>query len=560
MNWPPLIRTLLLAALTAAVPAWAGDDGFSARIDEVLGAADHPDLHNHDLHPEQDVLRALYAQRGDAPLWQQSGAASAPAQRLLRVLQNAADYGLEPAVYEPDLLARKLAELQSDSTATAASWADWDVALSTAALRFVRQLHYGRIDPHRAGFDLDQPRAALDLPATLTQLAAADDPAASLAAIEPRFHHYQLLKAALARYRQLAADPGLTALPDFAGRSVKPGEAYAGAADLRRRLALLGDLPDPAAAAAATDDALLDQSLVQGLTSFQQRHGLQADGVLGKATLQALNMPLAFRVRQIELTLERWRWLPDLAPPWIAVNIPQYRLFAFTSDSDQEQGMLNMEVVVGQDFPEKRTPVFLGKVQYVVFRPYWDVPYSITQREILPMIRSEPGYLKRTHMELVQGPSDDSPVVPATPQNIALLGSGKVRLRQQPGPDNALGEIKFMLPNRYNVYLHSTPAQELFTRAKRAFSHGCIRVSDPQGLAAFVLRNAPGEWTAETIAAAMNGAPNQRVTLKQPVQVMILYGTVMATESGRVYFLDDLYGHDRNLEQLLGLAPIAAAR
>ena len=551
-----MIRAVLLAALAVAVPAWAAADGFSSRLDEVLGAADHPYLRGHDLQAEQDALRTLYGQRADAPLWEQAGAASAQAQGLLRALGNAADYGLEPADYQAELLTQKLAGLQSDPAATAASWADWDVALSTVALRFVRQLHEGRIDPHRAGFDLDQPRAALDLPATLAQLAGTDDLAASLAAVEPHFHHYQLLKAALAKYRSLAAGPGWTALPDFRGKSLKPGDAYAAAADLRRRLVLLGDLPDQAQAATA-DDAVLDDTLVEGLKSFQQRHGLQADGALGKTTLQALNTPLAFRVRQIELTLERWRWLPDLAPPWIAVNIPQFRLFAFTSHSDQEEGMLNMEVVVGQAFPEKRTPVFLGKVQYVVFRPYWNVPYSITRREILPKIRANPGYLKRSHMELVQGPSDDSPVVPATPQNIALLDSGKLRLRQLPGPDNALGDVKFLFPNQYNVYLHSTPAQELFSRAKRAFSHGCIRVSDPQGLAAFILRNAPGEWTAQTIAAAMTGAPNQRVTLSQPVQVMILYGTAVATESGRVYFLDDLYGQDRDLEKLLGLAPIA---
>ena len=553
MYWHPLIKTLLLAALAVAFPAWAASDEFSARVDEVLGTAEHPYLHGPDLHLEQNVLRTLYGQRANTPLWEHADTASAQAQRLLRELQNAANYGLEPVDYEPDLLARKLAELQSDPAATAASWADWDVALSTVALRFVRHLHYGRIDPHLAGFDLDQPRAALDLPSTLAQLAGADNPAVNLAAVEPRFHHYQLLKAALAKYRRLAADPDLSTLPDFVGKSVRPGAPYAGAADLRRRLALLGDLPDKGAAA---DDAVLDDALVEGLKNFQQRHGLQADGVLGITTLQALNTPLAFRVRQIELTLERWRWLPDLAPPWIAVNIPQFRLFAFTSDSDVELGMLNMEVVVGQAFPEKRTPVFLGKVQYVVFRPYWNVPSSITHREILPKILRNPGYLKHSHLELVQGPSDGSPVVPATAQNIALLDSGKVRLRQLPGPDNALGDIKFIFPNRYDVYLHSTPAQELFARAKRAFSHGCIRVSDPQGLAAFVLRNAPGEWTADNITAAMNGAPNQRVTLSQPVQVMILYGTAVATESGRTYFFDDIYGHDRNLEHLLGLAPI----
>jgi len=550
---------LLLFALVVVAPARAqSEDAFALRVDEILHASELPYLHRAGLGRESGVLRTLYGNRAGEPLWEQSGKPSAQALSLLQTLQDAQDDGLDPAQYEADLLARKLAELQSGPDATAAAWADWDVALSAVALRFIRHLHYGRIDPHRAGFDLNIPRAAIDLPATMEQLAGASDFAGTIAAIEPHFRHYHLLKSALAKYRQLAADETLTTLPGFAGKSIRPGQAYAGAAALRQRLSIFGDLPqaDVVADKAASSE-VLDEVLAAALSRFQQRHGLTMDGILGKGTLAALNVPPAVRVRQIELSLERWRWLPEFATPPIIVNIPEFRLFAFQSNEDLEEGMLNMEVVVGQAYQEKRTPVFLGSLQYVVFRPYWDVPPSIARREILPAVRRDSRYLQAHHMELVRGGADNSPVVEATAGNIALLAAGKIRMRQIPGPDNALGEIKFLLPNPYNVYLHSTPAHQLFAQARRAFSHGCIRVSDPTALAAYVLRNAGDEWPAERIDAAMNGAPNQRVRLSQPIQVMILYATAVAAESGRIYFFDDIYGHDHNLEKLLGLTPAA---
>jgi murein L,D-transpeptidase YcbB/YkuD len=190
-------------------------------------------------------------------------------------------------------------------------------------------------------------------------------------------------------------------------------------------------------------------------------------------------------------------------------------------------------------------------MRYVVFRPYWDVPESIVQLEMLPQILANPGFLKKNHLELVSGGRDDSPVVPPTRKNIQALASGAIRLRQQPGPDNALGAIKFLFPNVHSVYLHSTPDKRLFKESSRAFSHGCIRVSDPVALAAHVLRNAEGDWTAETIELAMKGEPNQRVRLSRPIQVMILYGTVMAMESGQVRFFEDIYGYDEKLDELL---------
>lgn len=262
------------------------------------------------------------------------------------------------------------------------------------------------------------------------------------------------------------------------------------------------------------------------------------------------------QIRKIELTLERWRWLPEFATPPIIVNIPQFRLFAFQSTRDLRSEILQMGVIVGRAFPRFRTPVFAADLKYVVFRPYWDIPYSITKQEMLPQLRRKSDFWQKQHLELVAGPADSAPVVPFTPANLNLLEAGKLRLRQQPGEDNALGLIKFMLPNGYNVYLHSTPARQLFGRSRRAFSHGCIRVSDPVMLATHVLRNTGGTWTPDAIMGAMNGSDTVRVNLKTPIRVMIVYATALAQEDGTVAFFDDIYGHDRKLEELMGLPAI----
>lgn len=543
----PLLA-LLLCTVHLIGPSARADD-FSDALSELLHTARHPYLHHRDLRPEIEVLRAFYRARNYRPAWEYDEKPSRQALQLAQRLYYAANDGLRAADYEGATLYAKLTEAQRkrDDEDRAAL----DVALSAMALRYAGHLHHGRIAPAAVDFDLNMQRAPLDLKALLERLSTASEVTAVFAAIEPRFNHYRLLKQKLATYRQLAGDERLAVpLPAYTGKSVKPGQPYAGAAALRERLITLGDLaPD-----VPPDSGVLDQSLVEGLRIFQERHGLAADGALGQRTLAALNTSMSARVRQIELTLERWRWLPEVTTPTIFVNIPQFRLFAFATHEDVEEDMVNMEVVVGQAYPRTRTPVFLAQMRYVVFRPYWDVPHNIAMREILPAIARDPHYLKKNHMELVRGQGDESPVVPATAENLAAVRRGEVRIRQRPGDDNALGEIKFMMPNRHNVYLHSTPARQLFKQARRAFSHGCIRVSDPLRLATYVLGGEPGGWSTEKILAWMQGEPNQRVNLTHPIQVMILYGTAVAAESGRLFFFDDIYGHDRRLEQLLDTA------
>lgn len=500
---------------------------------------------------ERAALQMGYERHGFRPFWMRDGTVSREATDLHQVLRSADTYGLRPADYAVVRLGQQLDELATHRDWTSEQRARFDVSMSAAALRFVTHLHFGRVDPRACGFHLTQPRPALDAAAVLEQMAGSDRLGELLASWEPPFLHYRLLKQMLVRYRELAAEPDLTKVPGFPGRSVKPGEAYSGAPALRRLLLALGDLPPPASASSSEDNRL-DPGLVAGIKHFQSRHGLDADGALGRTTLTALTTPLAQRIRQIEITLERWRWLPPFETPPILVNIPQFRLFAFRSADDRAANILQMPVIVGQTYTDMRTPVFVADMKYVVFRPFWDIPARIMRREMLPAIRANPAYLQRHDFEIVRGQGDDATALEATPENISALASGRLRLRQRPGDDNALGLIKFMLPNAHNVYLHSTPARQLFEKSRRAFSHGCIRVKDPVGLAAHVLQDTPGDWSPAKIEAAMRDEKTLRVNLSRPIPVMILYATALATEEGDVLFFEDIYGHDRKVEALLG--------
>lgn len=536
---------LVLVAGLSSSPASSRDESLRKAIESRV--AQLPD----DLDQGR-LLQTLFAHRNFDPLFvNRFGKPTPQALSLLGILRNAESYGLRTNDYFGDVLAEQLQELTAESPPD--TWADFDVELTAAALHLIRDLHYGRVDPGLADFNLGARRVDLDLAAVLEQLATAGDVNKVIAAIEPQFYHYRLLKQALARYRILAEERDLSDLPRFSARSIKPGDQYAGAPKLRKLLVTLGDLST--IAAVPDDDLTLDPASATALKQFQERHGLSVDGAIGAATFAALTTPLAQRVRQIELTLERWRWLPVFDTPPIIVNIPQFRLFAFQSTTDRKADIVQMDVIVGQAYRRTRTPVFVADMKYVVFRPYWDVPYSIMKNELLPKIRQNPSYLEEQHLEMVRGQSDAAMPVAASSANLNALASGELRLRQRPGADNALGLIKFMLPNAHNVYLHSTPAKELFNRSRRTFSHGCIRVSDPVALASEVLRNASGTWTPVAIEAAMNGATTQRVNLLKPVRVMILYGTAMATEAGKDLFFDDVYGYDRKLESLLGLGP-----
>ncbi|HEY0682249.1 MAG TPA: L,D-transpeptidase family protein [Steroidobacter sp.] len=494
------------------------------------------------------ALFAVAAATAEPLLWVKNGRPTAQAEEMRRVLSEAEQHGLPSAAYGSTLSGSELQSV-TRGDADAQVLTRYDADLSNLTARFVTHLRYGRVSARAAGFDLPAVTDTADAAAAARRLASSKSVDAELASLEPRPVPYRLLKQTLSRYRRLAEHRTNRPLPPLSGGSLRAGDEYAGAMQLRRQLLALGDL---AAIEADADSATLDAALVEALKRFQSRHGLAPDGVLGKQTLAALNVPLRQRVRQIELSMERWRWLSALPRPEVVINIPQFMLYALPRPSRPDEQLLEMTVIVGR--PKHRTPVFTAAIEEVVFNPYWDVPSSIMRNELLPKIRKDVRYLERNHFEIVRGGGDDARVQPPTPAAIEALAAGQLRLRQRPGPDNALGPVKFVLPNPYSVRLHGTAEPDLFAFPQRAFSHGCIRVSDPAALAQYVLVNAPGNWDAEAVETALCGTQPRRIKLNAPVRVIVFYATAAATVSRGVMFSPDLYGHDARLEKLLASA------
>ena len=487
-------------------------------------------------------IEQLYPPAQPGPVWFTTEGPRAAVGVALRELRAAGERGLAPDDYGVDALEHRIGAAMQ-GTLDPAAVAHADRALSAAVLRFLSDLNAGRVRPEQVEPAFRVPPKRAPFAAVLREAVAGDHLADLIAGAEPAFAQYAQLKRLLAEYRALAARPVPT-LPPLASPRAKvvAGDRHAGAAALHDVLVALGDLaPDPAGAV----DATYTGKLAEAVQRFQARHGLAEDGILGKETLAALNTPVADRVGQIVLSLERLRWLPDFgAGPLIAINIPSFRLWAFADAHGAGRATLAMPVVVGKAM-RSETPVFIGEMRYVEFSPYWNVPPGILRNELLPRLAADPAYLTREDMEVVSTRRDGA-ALPDASAGVAALHSGEARLRQRPGPRNALGGVKFVLPNTMDIYLHATPARELFDRTRRDFSHGCIRVRDPAALAAFVLRDAP-EWTLPQIEAAMASGVNRVVPLATPTPVLVFYTTAIVDGEGRAIFLPDVYGHDRRL-------------
>jgi murein L,D-transpeptidase YcbB/YkuD len=532
--------TLAVGVLLAvAAPAARAQDSVAAVLRPLIAAARLPLARWPDFSRYAETVARLYASRADAPLWLDGRRPTAAADDALLALAGAEAHGLEPGDYDAAALDRLAAALPAGRSGV--DLARFDLLLTVDLLRLLDDLRSGRMPDAPYGRARETGRA--DLAAMLSEALQADTVAGLVAAAAPRLTQYRNLQRMLARYRRLAADSTLEPVPVTG--VVRPGDRFAGASALRRRLAALGDLGEITADTAAMYGA----ADVEAVHRFQLRHGLPSDGVLGGATVVALNTPLSARVRQIELAMERVRWLPSLTGRrFLVVNVPAFALFAFDSTGGAGTPSRWMKVVVGKAV-DTRTPMLYAELRSVEFRPYWNVPRSILVGELLPLLRRRPDYLRAHEMELVG--ADGRPLGDqVTAAVLRLLSRGELRVRQRPGPHNALGLVKFDFPNPASVYLHGTPDSLLFSRPRRDFSHGCIRVADPVGLAEWVLHDRP-EWSRAEITRAMAGPGSRRVALARPIPVAVYYTTAVAFPDGTVRFYPDVYGLDRLLEQAL---------
>lgn len=488
----------------------------------------------------------------DPDRWIVGDRPSTLAGEAVAILAAAGDHGLDPGDYGADALAALLATAQSSGAGGAQAARELAATLPVALRAMLADLAFGRVDPrtihHRFSV---APRAGFDPAAVLALACDRGSLAGAVAAAAPPLPLYRQLMHALAAYRRLADHPAwaqpLPPLPGASGARagrLDPGQPWGGLALLAERLRALGDLP---AAGAETAPAAHDAALVDAVRAFQGRHGLLVDGIVGRATRAALEVTPSARARQIALTMERLRWTPLMqAARMVVVNVPEYTLRGYEVVDGRIRVRLQMRVIVGAAL-DRETPLFDERMRHVEFSPYWNVPPSIAREETVPRLRRDPGYWQRQGFEFV-GPGGAVDTV-LTRGKLDAVVAGALRIRQRPGPANALGGVKFVFPNRDAIYLHHTPSTGLFARDRRDLSHGCIRIEDPLALARFALDGLPG-WDDASLREAMTAGRSRTVSLPAPLPVLIAYGTVVVKD-GRIHFYDDVYGHDARLDEAL---------
>ncbi len=543
----------LLVILLVAVGVFAcgrihlGDNDKAPAIDASLRRTLHsrsrPPFVTADREGAQlwKLTQGFYRKRNFQPAWVRGNAEPrSNMEAFVSALGTAGEHGLDPELYGFSALQAKLTDASkgflSKKGFDPGEAGTLDVWLTYLYMKYASDLANGVSDLAHADPAWRIKPEKVDALTHLEQALERKQISQSLAALAPDSSHYRQLLNALAEYRAQASRGGWPKLPP--GLRIRPEQRHAHVRALAQRLAASGDYQGPVPREGQA--AAYDPALQEAVKRFQRRHGLADDGVVTPAVAAQMNVPIDERTQALELNLERWRWLPRTpAPRYILVNIPDMRLEVW------EQGglALSMRVVVGK--PETPTPIFSDAMTHVVFSPYWNVPPNIAKEETLPSLISDPEFLERNNMEVV-----DASGRPVDPESIDWMDPGSFRFRQRPGSENALGLVKFMFPNKFDVYLHDTPADSLFGRAARLFSHGCVRVEKPEELASYVLRDQP-EWTRERIHEAMHAGEERTVRLRDPIPVFIGYWTARVTADGIVQFRDDVYGIDTRQRALL---------
>jgi L,D-transpeptidase YcbB len=498
------------------------------------------------------ALPQFYEQRIYQPAWSTDAGPLPQANELMNVIRYAYLEGLTPADYHLEKIEKILTELLAERTRRIPpdiqKYADLDFLLTDAFLTYGEHLQLGRIDPETIRPEWEVNHNGVNLVGILQGALEKNQIQLALFKLLPIEPEYDHLRNALAEYRNLERKGGWPSVPK--GLVLKKGDKDKRVATLRKRLMITGDC----AATVNESDPEFDQfddSLELAVKKFQKRHGLDTNSTADSLTVAALNVPVGERVRQIVLNMERWRWLPQaLGQRYIAVNVANFELDVI----EDMQSVLTMRVIVGKAYHS--TPFISDKMTYLVLNPYWNVPPSIAAKELAPLARKNPGYFAKNNMKVYKGWGADALEVDPATVNWAKVTEKNIpyQIQQMPGSKNSLGRIKFMFPNKFNVYLHDTPSRELFKKLERVFSHGCIRIEKPIELALYLLRDDP-KWSREKILDALKTNEERTVRLPEPIPVYVLYWTAWSDESGAVSFRRDIYDRDKPLADALGEAP-----
>ncbi|ABI55453.1 L,D-transpeptidase family protein [Alkalilimnicola ehrlichii MLHE-1] len=541
-----LIHRLLLTLCLFTLPLTAAaalHDQVAEQLRDRLEVAT-AEAGNGDADPERSPLHRFFLDRVYRPAWSEDGQPTARAEQLLAVLAESRGHGLAPAAYGYDQLSETLRDWPEEPAPGAV--ADLELQLTRVWLQLAEDALTGQLNPDVVAPDWElQSPPSEDLVQALSQGLAEDDIATAVRQLYPDQDNYHQMRRALARFQALAEQGDYPRME--AGPLLRVGDRDPRVETLREQLRLLGDLEDDA----PLSETLYGEALEAAVRDFQRRHGLQVDGVVGPRTVAALNTPPADRAEQLRVNLERLRWMPrDLGDRYILVNIAG---FSMTVHAEGET-VMRQRVVVGRDY--RRTPVFTGNMTYLVLNPSWEVPHRLATRDVLPLIQRDPEYLERMGFRVLQGWGADEREI--DPESLDWDRYSHryfpYRLRQLPGPQNAMGRVKFMFPNRHNVYLHDTPSRELFQQPRRAFSSGCIRVERPLELAAWLLRD-QRQWSPEAIDKALEERRERTVPLRRGIPVHLQYWTAWVDAEGTLHFRDDLYDRDTGVAAALAALP-----
>jgi len=614
-----IVLTLVLLALSVAgchhrrkTTSAPNTTDYAGNIRAVVAKPQLLILRWPDYSDYQSAVTTFYDDRNYEIAWLRDLKPTPQTAAFIHAFQDAGAKGLNPEDYDASRWPARIQQITQisaqraagqDTPAAGDTVAQFDTAMTICVMRYISDLRIGRVNPQHFNFDINVAEKKYDLAEFVSDNAvdAADVPGL-VHSVEPDSNQYRATEAALVHYLDLAllqAAANAPTLPQVSRSGLSVGDAYSATGQLLARLQLESDAPGtypfqvippkpvamkpgakrkfgsktiaraekllhrplsppgtpPQAAAGPVFTPqnlppVYTAALASAVKIYQHRHGLPDDGVLTPDTIKSLNVPLTERVLQLQDSLERWRWLPNqYVNALLIVNLPEFVLRGYTPDHQVD---FTMKVVVGKVVGDHDTPVFAHMMRYLIFRPYWNVPVDIAHNEIAPHMVSNPGYLAQKNFEATDSKGN---LVSATAKQVA---AGQVLVREKPGPKNSLGLIKFMFPNQYDIYLHSTPAPDLFDRSRRDFSHGCIRVQKPEDLAVWVLANsgAPGDWDLAHVHAAMTSGPdNRQVNLKTPLPIVIFYVTAIAAEDGHIHFFDDLYGYDQKLQEVLSKGP-----